>query len=52
MALPEIGAMSDPMKWNLPGWRVEQKYADKVLIGNWYEERGKVSSAVSEYCYI
>ncbi|KAM4612761.1 cilia- and flagella-associated protein 107 [Polymixia lowei] len=26
-------------KWNQPGWRIEQKYANKVLIGNWVEER-------------
>ncbi|XP_028855165.1 cilia- and flagella-associated protein 107 [Denticeps clupeoides] len=26
-------------KWMQPGWRVEQKYANKVLIGNWAEDR-------------
>ncbi|XP_037626631.1 uncharacterized protein C1orf158 homolog [Sebastes umbrosus] len=26
-------------KWAQTGWRIEQKYADKVLIGNWAEER-------------
>ncbi|RMX39387.1 hypothetical protein pdam_00005976 [Pocillopora damicornis] len=26
-------------KWNLPGWRIEQKYSTDVLIGNWNEER-------------
>ncbi|XP_061074754.1 cilia- and flagella-associated protein 107 [Conger conger] len=26
-------------KWAKPGWRIEQKYGDKVLIGNWAEER-------------
>lgn len=26
-------------KWNLPGWRIEQRYATDVLIGNWNEER-------------
>lgn len=26
-------------KWNLPGWRIEQKYNTDVLIGNWNEER-------------
>ncbi|TSW21774.1 hypothetical protein Baya_13549 [Bagarius yarrelli] len=26
-------------KWKQPGWRIEQKYSDKVLIGNWAEER-------------
>jgi len=40
-ALPEIGAMSDPAKWGLPGWKTEQKYDRNVLIGNWYEERRK-----------
>lgn len=30
-------------KWELPGWRIEQKYCQRVLIGNWSEERlGKV----------
>ena len=42
-ALPEIGAMNDPGKWGLPGWKTEQKYDRNVLIGNWYEERRKVS---------
>lgn len=26
-------------KWKLPGWRIEQRYATDVLIGNWNEER-------------
>ncbi|XP_035245413.1 uncharacterized protein C1orf158 homolog isoform X1 [Anguilla anguilla] len=26
-------------KWAKPGWRIEQKYGNKVLIGNWAEER-------------
>ncbi|KAM3877742.1 cilia- and flagella-associated protein 107 [Diretmus argenteus] len=26
-------------KWTQPGWRMEQKYANKVLVGNWAEER-------------
>ncbi|KAM4651795.1 cilia- and flagella-associated protein 107 [Discoglossus pictus] len=26
-------------KWSLPGWRIEQKYSNNVLIGNWVEER-------------
>ena len=31
-------------KWQLPGWRIEQKYSPGVLIGNWSESRfGKVS---------
>ncbi|KAJ8320010.1 hypothetical protein KUTeg_002475 [Tegillarca granosa] len=32
-------AQGDPGKWNLPGWRIEQKYSPGVLIGNWSEER-------------
>ncbi|XP_071777092.2 cilia- and flagella-associated protein 107 [Centroberyx gerrardi] len=28
-------------KWTQPGWRIEQKYSKKVLIGNWVEERLK-----------
>ena len=35
-------AQGDPKKWSLPGWRIEQRYANPVLIGNWSEERGKV----------
>lgn len=31
----------DEAKWNLPGWRIEQKYNTNVLIGNWNEERRK-----------
>lgn len=30
-------------KWTQSGWRVEQKYANKVLLGNWAEERLQVS---------
>uniref|UniRef100_A0A8C4S5S9 Cilia and flagella associated protein 107 n=1 Tax=Erpetoichthys calabaricus TaxID=27687 RepID=A0A8C4S5S9_ERPCA len=30
------------MKWSLPGWKIEQKYSNKVLIGNWEEERKQV----------
>ncbi|XP_066547252.1 cilia- and flagella-associated protein 107 [Amia ocellicauda] len=33
------GAQSDPHKWKMPGWRIEQKYSNKVLLGNWVEER-------------
>lgn len=36
-------AQADPMKWSLPGWRIEQKYANGVLIGNWNEARKTVS---------
>ena len=31
----------DPMKWAMPGWRIEQQYAPGVLIGNWDEGRYK-----------
>ncbi|KAK0135312.1 hypothetical protein N1851_028847 [Merluccius polli] len=41
-------------KWSQPGWRIEQKYTNKVLIGNWVEERLKfhreVQTASSTYC--
>lgn len=33
------GAQGDSRKWHLPGWRIEQRYAPGVLIGNWSEER-------------
>ena len=36
---------SDAAKWQLPGWRIEQSYSRKCLIGNWEEDRrGKVST--------
>ncbi|XP_064642172.1 cilia- and flagella-associated protein 107-like [Lineus longissimus] len=28
-----------PHKWYLPGWRIEQRFAPGVLIGNWSEDR-------------
>ncbi|KAJ0023134.1 hypothetical protein NQD34_003033, partial [Periophthalmus magnuspinnatus] len=34
-------------KWSQPGWRIEKKYTNKVLLGNWAEERQQVSTAVS-----
>ncbi|XP_006005248.1 cilia- and flagella-associated protein 107 [Latimeria chalumnae] len=34
-----LGAQGDPGKWALPGWKIEKQYSDKVLIGNWVEER-------------
>jgi len=37
------GAQGDPLKWTLPGWRIEQAYSNKTLIGNWVEERQRVS---------
>ena len=30
-------------KLQVPGWRIEQRFNNKVLIGNWNEERRKVS---------
>ncbi|XP_029908084.1 cilia- and flagella-associated protein 107 [Myripristis murdjan] len=33
----QTGKMND--KWTQAGWRLEQKYANKVLVGNWVEER-------------
>ena len=31
-------------KWEQPGWRIEQRFCQGVLIGNWSEDRlGKVS---------
>ena len=34
-------------KWKLPGWRIEQRYATDVLIGNWNEERRVVCKKIS-----
>ncbi|CAN2388152.1 protein C1orf158 homolog [Pristimantis euphronides] len=28
-------------KLSVPGWRIEQRYSNKVMIGNWIEERKK-----------
>lgn len=36
-------------KWAQTGWRIEQKYANKVLLGNWAEERLQVG-ILSAYC--
>lgn len=36
-------------KWSQPGWRIEQRYANKVLIGNWAEERLQVSSFKKQF---
>ncbi|KAJ3601907.1 hypothetical protein NHX12_029668 [Muraenolepis orangiensis] len=33
-------------KWSQPGWRIEQKYTNKALTGNWVEERLKFSREV------
>lgn len=33
------GAQGDFGKWQIPGWRIEQRYSNKTLIGNWCEER-------------
>ena len=30
-------------KWNLPGWRIEQRFSPGVLISNWGEDRYNVS---------
>ena len=35
-------AAETDLKWNLPGWRIESRYNNNVLIGNWDEERRKV----------
>lgn len=40
-------AQGDPMKWHMPGWRIEQRFAPGVLIGNWGEERYTVSCPVN-----
>ncbi|XP_018408158.1 PREDICTED: uncharacterized protein C1orf158 homolog [Nanorana parkeri] len=50
-----MAAYTDGMnKWCLPGWRIEQKYSNQVLIGNWEEERKKFKRRVlptSSSCY-
>merc|ERR1712066_884124 len=42
------GAQGDPLKWNLPGWRIEQQYSKNTLIGNWCEERNKFEHSENE----
>lgn len=34
-----MGSHGDPGKWHMPGWRIEQRFAPGVLIGNWAEEQ-------------
>ncbi|KAM3922930.1 cilia- and flagella-associated protein 107 [Leptodactylus fuscus] len=50
-----MAAYSDSAKkWSAPGWRIEQRYSNKVLIGNWVEERKKFMRSnlpVSKSCY-
>ncbi|XP_039251506.1 cilia- and flagella-associated protein 107-like [Styela clava] len=29
----------EAMKWHMPGWRIEQRFSNNTLIGNWCEER-------------
>ena len=36
------------LKWQQPGWRIEQRYSPGVLIGNWAEDRYKVFSYMHE----
>ena len=37
-------------KWQMPGWRIEQRYSTGVLIGNWSEDRlGKVHRVTFKY---
>ncbi|XP_041836883.1 uncharacterized protein C1orf158 homolog [Melanotaenia boesemani] len=44
-------------KWAQAGWRIEQKYGSKVLIGNWAEERlqftrePKIANSTSRAAY-
>ncbi|XP_032237705.1 uncharacterized protein LOC5512393 isoform X2 [Nematostella vectensis] len=37
-------------KWTLPGWKIEPKYIDRVLIGNWFEER--LQEGVGQQCLL
>lgn len=37
-------------KWAQSGWRIEQKYANKVLLGNWEEERLQVGILSAHFC--
>ncbi|XP_031554459.1 uncharacterized protein C1orf158 homolog [Actinia tenebrosa] len=39
----------DDIKWGLPGWRIEQRYKNDVLIGNWNEERRKFERSKSHF---
>lgn len=43
----QTGTVQD--KWAQTGWRIEQKYANKVLVGNWAEERLQVG-ILSAHC--
>ena len=35
-------------KWQQPGWRIEQRYSQGVLVGNWAEDRYKVFNTHTE----
>ena len=39
----------ESVKWRMPGWRIEQKFSSNTLIGNWLEERQKVSTELYIY---
>ena len=45
------GAQMDPRKWNMPGWRIEQRFSPGVLIGNWSEDRHTVSVTWYRLCF-
>lgn len=41
----------DPQKWNMPGWRIEQKYSNGVRIGNWGEDRFTFQRDPTNLCH-
>lgn len=45
--MDQTGMVQD--KWAKTGWRIEQKYANKVLLGNWAEDRLQVGILFA-YC--
>ncbi len=38
-------------KCSQPGWRIEQKYPNKVLVGNWVEQRLQVGILSAYYLF-
>ena len=47
MAEANMSSSRTHPKWQPSGWRIQQKYSNGVLIGNWLEDRlGKVTNSV------
>eukprot|EP00116_Pleurobrachia_bachei_P006393 sb/3466655/ len=43
---------SDSAKWQLPGWRIEQRFSKGCLIGNWEEDRRGKSIGLTLFSFL